>query len=82
MEAQGGRLQGSALAHKRNPFLLQKKSVSLKEEIFFVFQRNRFLTEKKSTWKKARHEVRPKLATISSVPSSLQGLNKIILVYA
>merc|ERR1711913_97107 len=57
----------------------QKKSISsakeilfpIREEIFFVFQRNRFLTEKKSTWKKARREVRPKLATLSSVPSSL-----------
>ena len=55
---------------KRNPFPPE-------EEIFFVFQRNRFLTEKKSTWKKARHEVRPMLATISSVPSSLTDLIKL-----
>merc|ERR1712192_120680 len=77
MGAQSRRVQGSALAHKRNPFLLQKKSFSPEEEIFSVFQRNRFLTEKKSTWKKARDEVRPKLATVSSVPSSLTDLIKL-----
>jgi len=60
------------LAHKRNPFLLQEKSFPPLRKKSSLFSREIDFSQR-GNLKKARDEVRPTPATISSVkPSSLQ----------